>query len=247
MRGTIAAIAPDGTYGQIAAEDGQRYSYWTSEIRNGAAQPGQMVDFQLWEGQPVDIFIHTMSAPKAAPPPRADPPQQQAAAPQQQSAAYAAGPARFGATAPSAYAEVLKSLPPADYWIRLFTSPSGRISRLQFWLHGVVPIVVCSLVLGWIPIIGLLVSLALTWASVCISFKRFHDVGYPGWWSLASVVTAVMAGFLTAGAFYVNGFGLLAGVLWVLTALIWIAQLVFVYIHVGQEGPNQFGPDPLAA
>ena len=101
--------------------------------------------------------------------------------------------------------------------------------------------------LGWIPILGVFVTLALTWASVCISFKRFHDVGYPGWWSLASVVTAVMAGFLTAGAFYVNGFGLLAGVLWVLTALIWIAQLVFVYIHIGQEGPNQYGPDPLAA
>lgn len=32
MRGIILAIAPDGTYGQISAEDGQRYSYWTSEI-----------------------------------------------------------------------------------------------------------------------------------------------------------------------------------------------------------------------
>ena len=101
--------------------------------------------------------------------------------------------------------------------------------------------------LGWIPILGVFVTLALTWASVCISFKRFHDVGYPGWWSLASIVTAVMATFLTVGALYVAGFGLLATVLWVATALIWIAQLVFVYIHVGQEGPNQFGPDPLAA
>jgi uncharacterized membrane protein YhaH (DUF805 family) len=249
MRGTIAAIAPDGSYGQIAAEDGQRYSYWTSEIRNGHAQPGQTVDFQLWEGQPVDIFIQTVAAPpKSAP---KSPPPQRAAAPQPQPQAtpYAAapGPDRFGAAAPSAYAAAVNALPPANYWITLFTSPSGRISRRTFWLHGVLPIMVCSLVLGWIPLLGLLVSLALTWASICISFKRFHDLGYPGWWSLASMVTAMLAALVSVGAFYVNGLGVLTGVLWTVTVLIAIAQLVFVYIHVGQEGPNRYGPDPLAA
>ena len=233
MRGTIAAIAPDGTYGQIAAEDGQRYSYWTSEIRNGAGRPGQVVDFQLWEGQPVDIFLQTMAAPSAPPPRRP--------------AGYAAAaPERFGA-APASFAAVLNTLPPADYWIKLFTSPSGRISRLQFWLHGVLPIFVCGLLLGWIPLIGWLLWLALTWASICISFKRFHDVGYPGWWSLANVVPMLAAMFLTFGALYVTGFALLAELLGIVSFLVWVAQIVFVYIHVGQEGPNQYGPDPLVA
>ena len=56
MRGVISGIVPDGTYGQIAAEDGQRYSYWTSEVRNGPVKVGQTVEFQMWEGQPVDVF-----------------------------------------------------------------------------------------------------------------------------------------------------------------------------------------------
>ncbi len=248
MRGTIAAIAPDGSYGQIAAEDGQRYSYWTSEIRNGPAKPGQAVDFQLWEGQPVDIFIRVVSVPKAAPPPQPRPaPQQARSASPRQAAAASPAPARFGATMPSAFTEVLKGLPPLDYWIKLFTSFSGRISRRQFWLHGVVPIVVCSLLFSWIPFIGFLVSLALTWASICISFKRFQDVGYPGWWSLASLAAALLAVLFTAASFYVNGMGLFAGVFWVVAALVGLAQLVLVYIQVGQEGPNQYGPDPLAA
>jgi uncharacterized membrane protein YhaH (DUF805 family) len=238
MRGTIAAIAPDGTYGQIAAEDGKRYSYWSSEIRNGRAQPGQAVDFQLWEGQPIDIFIQSVAAPKAPPP-------QRPAAPQPM--AYAPAPERFGTAPPPAYAAAVNSLPPASYWITLFTSPVGRISRLQFWLHGVLPIVVCGIVLGWIPLLGWLVSLALTWASICIGFKRFHDLGLPGWWSLASIVTLLLAAFLTAGSFFVIGFGLLAKILWVVSLLIGIAQLVFVYIRIGQDGPNQYGPDPLAA
>lgn len=242
MRGTIAAIAPDGTYGQIAAEDGKRYSYWTSEIRNGPGRPGQAVDFELWQGQPVNIFIQTAGAPKAAP----QRPPQQADDPPQQAAAFTSAAPRFGASQPSAFAQALSAVP-VDYWLRLFGSPVGRISRRQFWLHGVLPIIVASLLLGWIPIVGLLVTVAVVWASICISFKRFHDVGYPGWWSLASTFAAVMAMVLTAGAYYVNGLGLLAGVLWVVTALVGLAQLVFVYIQVGQEGPNPYGPDPLTA
>jgi uncharacterized membrane protein YhaH (DUF805 family) len=239
MRGTIAAIAPDGSYGQIAAEDGQRYSYWTSEIRNGRGQVGQGVDFQLWEGQPIDIFVLADPAPS-----RGAPPQRPKATPY----AAAPGPDRFGAAAPSAYAAAVNALPPANYWITLFTSPSGRISRRTFWLHGVLPIMVCSLVLGWIPLLGLLVSLALTWASICISFKRFHDLGYPGWWSLLNIVPMLLAAFLTGASFFMTGFGfawLLAEVLWGLALVVWVVQMALVYLHVGQPGPNEYGPDPL--
>ena len=244
MRGTIAAIAPDGTYGQIAAEDGQRYSYWTSEVRNGHGQVGHPVDFQLWEGQPVDIFIHT----SVQPPQRPAAAPQAAAAPQPAAYAAAASEQRFGAgvTGSGGFSGVFAGLPPTDYWIALFTSPAGRISRLQFWLHGVLPIFVAGLVLGWIPLVGWVVSLALTWASICISFKRFHDVGYPGWWSLANIVPLVAAVFLTIGSYYVTGFGILAKLLWIVAFLVWLAQMLFVYVRAGQEGPNQYGPDPLA-
>jgi uncharacterized membrane protein YhaH (DUF805 family) len=239
MRGIILAVAPDGTYGQLSAEDGQRYSYWTSEIRNGRGQVGQGVDFQLWEGQPIDIFVLADPAPSRGAPP------QRPGAPQ---------PAGYGAAAPayaavsSPYAAAAAAIPPLDYWITLFTSPAGRISRRQFWLHGVLPIIVCSLVLGWIPVLGALVTLALTWASICICFKRFHDLGYPGWWSLLNIVPMLLAAFLTGASFFMTGFGfawLLAEVLWGLALVVWVVQMALVYLHVGQPGPNEYGPDPL--
>ncbi len=75
MRGVILAIVPDGSYGQLSAEDGQRYSYWTKEVRNGRVQVGQTVEFQLWEGQPIDIFAVQTPAPPRAPQRPQPPPQ----------------------------------------------------------------------------------------------------------------------------------------------------------------------------
>jgi uncharacterized membrane protein YhaH (DUF805 family) len=239
---------PDGTYGQIAADDGKRYSYWTSEVRNGRVAVGQAVEFQMWEGQPIDIYVvDHPPPPTAAPPPRPGVPQQRAFGVGQAGTSFV--PAG-GAAAPAGAG--FGPIPTSrDYWITLFTSPSGRISRRQFWLHGMLVIVVCDLLLTWIPLIGQLLALALLWGSICIGFKRFHDVGYPGWWSLVSIVPFFASAVLFSLSFY---FYNLAGLLWLLTEvlagiglLIALAQLIFVYIRPGQQGPNQYGPDPLAA
>ena len=250
MRGVISGIVPDGTYGQIAADDGQRYSYWTSEVRNGPVKVGQTVEFQMWEGQPVDIFgVNNPSPPNAALPQRGAMPQQRSFVPTGP-AGYAPGP---GAGAPAAYAAIggAGTIPTGSgYWIQLFTSPSGRISRKQFWLHGFLPIFIGNIVLGWIPILGQLISLALLWASICIGFKRFHDLGYPGWWSLVYLIPLVAGGVLLGLSFYLYHqaglFWLLAEILFGVAMLIGLAQLIFVYIRRGQEGPNQYGLDPLA-
>ena len=113
------------------------------------------------------------------------------------------------------------------------------------------PVIIVSVVLGWIPVIGQLISLAMLWASICLAFKRFHDVGYPGWWSLIYLVPMLTAGVLVGLSFVMFGvahlFWLLAEVLWAVGALIALAQLIFVYIRAGQHGPNQYGPDPLEA
>jgi uncharacterized membrane protein YhaH (DUF805 family) len=246
MRGVISGIVPDGTYGQISAEDGQRYSYWTTEVRNGPVKVGQTVEFQMWEGQPVDIFgVNNPPPPSAAPPQRPGVPQQRNFAP----AGYAPGPGAGGA---AAYATIAGAGIPSGsgYWIQLFTSPSGRISRRQFWLHGFLPILVANIVLAWIPVIGQLISLALLWASICIGFKRFHDLGYPGWWSLVYLIPMLAGGVLFGLSIFMYNFAslfwLLAEILFGVGFLIGLAQLIFVYIRVGQEGPNQYGPDPLA-
>lgn len=253
MRGVILAIVPDGSYGQLSAEDGQRYSYWTKEVRNGPVQVGQTVEFQLWEGQPIDIFVVQAPAPPRAP-------QRPGPAPQMATRAapspYAATPqpytpaaaAPYGAQ-PTSYALAGAGFPPMAYWIKLFTSPSGRISRREFWLYGVLAIIVCSVVLGWIPVIGQILSLFFFWAGICIAFKRFHDLGYPGWWSLLYLVPTLAAAAVIAVGFISTSFlemaWLLAKILWGISLLIGLAQLFFVYIRVGEEGPNQYGPDPL--
>jgi uncharacterized membrane protein YhaH (DUF805 family) len=247
MRGVIVAIAPDGTYGQLSAEDGQRFSYWTKELRNGQVRPGQTVEFQLWEGQPIDIFlVQTPAAPRA--PQRPEPPQMAArgAAP----SLFAAAPQPSGGESGTNYALAGSGFPPSQYWIKLFTSPSGRVSRRQFWLHGVLAILAASIVLGWIPIIGQILSLFFFWASICIAFKRFHDLGYPGWWSLVYIIPILAAAVVVGVGFAVTSFLgmalLLSKILAGIGMLIGLAQLFFVYIRVGQEGPNQYGPDPLA-
>jgi uncharacterized membrane protein YhaH (DUF805 family) len=133
--------------------------------------------------------------------------------------------------------------------VTLLTSPRGRISRAQFWLHGVLPIVVASTLIGWIPVLGQIFSLALLWASICIAFKRFQDVGYPGWWSLlylapfAGGLLFMALGYLVAALMGVAL--LLAKILLIVSALIAMAQLLLVYVRAGQQGPNQYGSDPL--
>ena len=240
MRGTISAIAPDGTYGQIATLDGQRMSYWTSEVRNGAAQVGQAVEFRIEDNQPVDIMI--LPAARPAPPPMGG------AAPSRIAPAQRGMPMGGGAMAATV------SMPdiPTDknYWVALLTSPNGRISRKQFWLHGVVPIVIASVLLGWIPIVGQLISLALLWSSICIAFKRFHDVGYPGWWSLVYIVPMIAGTIVFVLSFYYldsDWPARLGEILWILGGLVMLAQLIFVYIRAGEQGPNRYGPDPLEA
>jgi uncharacterized membrane protein YhaH (DUF805 family) len=228
MRGVILAIASDGTYGQISAEDGQRYSYWTSEVRNGTPQVGLSVDFKIESDQPIDIFIL--------------PPQAVAAT----GGRRPAPPSVIQSTQPQS-AQPQSSMPPFNYWLKLFTSPSGRISRRQFWLHGFLPLFLAQLLLGWIPVINILVFLAGFWGSICISFKRFHDRGYAGAWSLLYVIPMFLATGFAVLSIFDNGSSLwIASVLGLITFVISIAQLVLVYVRVGEPGENRYGPDPLA-
>jgi uncharacterized membrane protein YhaH (DUF805 family) len=228
MRGIVLAIAPDGTYGQLSADDGERYSYWTSEVRNGRAKVGDKVDFQMYGDQPVDIFL-MMDRSMPAPAQGARPTMRPRVVGPQQTTSFAS------------------SIPPLNYWIKLFTTPNGRIARREFWLFGVLPIVVVNLVFGLIPLINIVVMLGTFWGSICICFKRFHDHGYTGWWCLLNIVPSVLASVMAVASVFGGGktFGI-ASILWLVSLAILIAQIVFVYARVGNPGTNKYGPDPLA-
>jgi uncharacterized membrane protein YhaH (DUF805 family) len=128
-------------------------------------------------------------------------------------------------------------------WKYILTSFSGRLNRQPFWL-GLVLVVVVELVvfyavyalfgttsvptedamtpgmsvspIGWL-ILGI-VYIGVIWAGLAMQIKRWHDRDKSGWWCLIGLVPVI-------------------GGLWVLIECGFLR---------GTEGPNRFGPDPLA-
>lgn len=122
--------------------------------------------------------------------------------------------------------------------MELFLSMEGRIGRGKFWL-GLLGIIlgyiVLSVILGFLGMmsvdpetgmpmgagywIGVVIMLAvMIWPSICIYAKRFHDRDKSGWWMLIGLVPIV-------------------GGIWL---------LVECGLLQGTDGPNRFGPDPVA-
>lgn len=134
--------------------------------------------------------------------------------------------------------------------LQLFTSLEGRIPRKTFWL-GFIVLLIVSWILQLIlfsvfgvsmmgnidpnatpeaaaaaaaeqmskltlPLIVLL--LLLLWPSICLYAKRWHDRDKSGWWSLIVLIPII-------------------GGLWMLIELGFLR---------GTDGPNRFGPDPIA-
>lgn len=71
----------------------------------------------------------------------------------------------------------------------------GRIGNMHF-LYFVVAALVASFVLGMIPLIGWIISLALAVIGVGVGIRRFHDIHITGWASLIFFVPLI--GFLAA-------------------------------------------------
>jgi uncharacterized membrane protein YhaH (DUF805 family) len=124
-------------------------------------------------------------------------------------------------------------------WQWLFTSFEGRINRAKFWI-GMIILWGLTILLNFIiagvfgatydpmqpfpsmgPIAWLvwgLAGLVIAFASFAVLAKRWHDRDKSGWWSLIGLVP------------------ILGG--------IWI--IVECGCLPGTEGPNRYGPDPLA-
>lgn len=139
---------------------------------------------------------------------------------------------------------------------------NGRIRRQHFWIGWLICLG-AGVVLGWIPILGALLSIALIWPNLAISVKRLHDMGHTGWliaipW-VASIV-GFIASFVTIGAAaFANGgyfasedpavilaligpaFGIFG-----IVVLLQLGFLLWIGLADGQRGDNRFGPDPKA-
>lgn len=136
---------------------------------------------------------------------------------------------------------------------------NGRIRRQHFWIGWLICLG-AGVVLGWIPLLGTLLSIALIWPNLAISVKRLHDMGQSGWLIVIPWIAGiggVIAAFMTVGVAaltsgYVNTddpaavlaiIGPMFGILGIV-ALIQLGFLLWIGISDGQRGDNRFGPNP---
>lgn len=121
-------------------------------------------------------------------------------------------------------------------WKQLYFAIQGRIGRKQYWLSTIallVPVIVFILVaklIGdpgvnaplWLQIalggVTTVWFIAYIWSGICLNAKRWHDRNKSGWWQLIGIIPII-------------------GEFWAL------AETGFLR---GTQGPNRFGPDPLA-
>lgn len=149
-------------------------------------------------------------------------------------------------------------------WKTLFLSADGRIGRQSFWI-AILILIGVNVVLGWIPLIGALVGLALIYPSVCVYSKRLHDMGKSGWlqvWPIAiCVVLFIVAGVSVGGAAAMGAFSgsddLAAGAAMGgmgmmaisvgLAFVIAIGFLLWLGLTPSEAGANKYGEPPIAS
>lgn len=112
---------------------------------------------------------------------------------------------------------------------KLYFSFEGRVNRRVFWLNLVVFVALPLMILGALidrnlgyfgrrgPA-SLVAMLLLTWPSLAVQAKRWHDLDKSAWW--------ILVGFIP-----------IIGAIWTLVANGFLR---------GTQGPNRFGDDPLA-
>jgi len=136
-------------------------------------------------------------------------------------------------------------------WIYLFTSLNGRISRQTFWIgfaflaaaelaNSSLAYVIESERLRAIPDLG------LTYLEFALATKRANDRNLPPW------VVALFFGINTALDLFVLFTGSfdpespIAEIITLPFAILGVILLIELGFRRGTEGPNRYGPDPLA-
>lgn len=137
---------------------------------------------------------------------------------------------------------------------------NGRLRRSHFWINWGILFTV-GLLLGWIPLLGVLVSLALIWPHLAIGTKRLHDLGRSGWliaipWGAMVVGWIVVIAMIGVAAvtdpmrfedaqsdYALNTIGaafVVLGLSWLLAIGFWL----WIGIADTRPGRNRFGPNP---
>ena len=104
---------------------------------------------------------------------------------------------------------------------QLLLSPQGRLNRQPFWLAWLAmsALQIAVELIFASQLASIVLALLLLWPNLVVGIKRCHDRDRPGWWLLLGLIPIL-------------------GALWLLVELGFLR---------GTQGPNRFGPDPLAS
>jgi uncharacterized membrane protein YhaH (DUF805 family) len=159
-------------------------------------------------------------------------------------------------------------------WRFLYFDHKGRITRQSFWFGCVPLLLIAGVILpplnlllpgsaaGWI-----LTTLLLAWPAWCLAVKRRHDRGangvdlfaYPVLLLIHELWHIALLGGGTAPPAAAPGQGVSATLVWLpeppatykayglLVAVYSLYLLVMLGFAPGTNGPNRYGPDPLAS
>ena len=144
-------------------------------------------------------------------------------------------------------------------FIRLLTSPDGRIGRAAFWIGWLIILsveVAARLALG-IPfdptpsdtlsvrVLSFLIDLGVLYPGVIVMVKRLHDRNrsgrLTGW--LIVPYSVLMIINLTGMSGYPDNLGLVESMLLMGTGIITLVFMVDLGFRRGTAGDNQYGPD----
>ena len=137
---------------------------------------------------------------------------------------------------------------------------NGRLRRQHFWISWLI-LLGAGVVLGWIPIIGALISIAMIWPNVAITVKRLHDMGKTGWFAVVPYVATAIGFIMIIGAvgtaIFTNpqafesedpsvALSMLGSMMggFAVMGLVGLAFLLWIGITDSQRGDNKFGPNP---
>jgi len=80
------------------------------------------------------------------------------------------------------------------YWKRAvlenYANFSGRATRPEYWWFFLANLIL-SVVLGFLPFIGNVYSLATLLPGIAVAMRRLHDTGRSGWWLLLVLIPIV--------------------------------------------------------
>jgi uncharacterized membrane protein YhaH (DUF805 family) len=148
---------------------------------------------------------------------------------------------------------------------QLYFSPSGRISRSQYWLRFFLPLLAVSIVLqviiaiaaaagnstavGVFYVIYVIFGLATLWPGIAVLIKRIHDHNKTGWLVLLPyvplVALAICAGIGSLAGASTDAIGVMTIIFMVAFGLIGLWFFIQFLCMRGTIGANRFGPDPV--